>query len=75
MYSISIRNMIGLVLLGMSIGALIGDVHLRYVSICETSCREAFIRTAMNDPEWSKGVWEEISSRLMEKRNNERIQP
>lgn len=31
---------------------------------CGNSCREAYIRKAMSNHEWSKVVWEDIADRM-----------
>jgi len=55
----------------LAYGAAIGFLLFMqaFVFPCGSICKEAYIRTAIKDPAWSKQVWEEISERL-EKKND-----
>lgn len=49
---------------GMILGAMIYSSAQALFLPCFDDCREAFIRQAMKDTEWSKDLWEEIGKRI-----------
>lgn len=45
-------------------GAILYSVLLYNFLPCGIACREAYIRTATSDHEWSRQIWEEIATRI-----------